>query len=153
MLKVFVEEAAALASIVLFVGMIAVWAQLIPQLWSSVVRAVRPARLGSPVSPAGPPIEGRTKNRQLPRWIAMGELLVWCVRLGLVVVLIGTASLVAALSLLVGDIGGDLRRVLGAVAICAFSSLALLVSTMLAFRVGHQFSLRLRNRMNRRGLG
>jgi uncharacterized membrane protein len=83
----------------------------------------------------------------------MGELFVWCVRLGLVVVLIGTASLVAALSLLVGDIGGDLRRVLGAVAICAFSSLALLVSTMLAFRVGHQFSLRLRNRMNRRGLG
>jgi hypothetical protein len=32
MLKTFVEEAAALASIVLFVGMIAVWAQLIPQL-------------------------------------------------------------------------------------------------------------------------
>jgi hypothetical protein len=32
MLKVFVEEAAALASISLFVGMIAVWAQLIPQL-------------------------------------------------------------------------------------------------------------------------
>jgi hypothetical protein len=32
MLKTFVEEAAALASIGLFVGMIAVWAQLIPQL-------------------------------------------------------------------------------------------------------------------------
>jgi hypothetical protein len=32
MLKTFVEEAAALASIVLFVGMIAVWAQLLPQL-------------------------------------------------------------------------------------------------------------------------
>jgi hypothetical protein len=32
LLKVFVEEAAALASIVLFVGMIAVWAQLLPQL-------------------------------------------------------------------------------------------------------------------------
>jgi len=31
-LKVFIEEAAALASISLFVGMIAVWAQLIPQL-------------------------------------------------------------------------------------------------------------------------
>jgi hypothetical protein len=31
MLKIFVEEAAALASITLFVGMIAVWAQLIPQ--------------------------------------------------------------------------------------------------------------------------
>ncbi len=31
MLRVFVEEAAALASITLFVGMIAVWAQLIPQ--------------------------------------------------------------------------------------------------------------------------
>jgi len=32
MLRVFVEEAAALASISLFVGMIAVWAQLIGQL-------------------------------------------------------------------------------------------------------------------------
>lgn len=32
MLKLFVEEAAALASVVLFVGMIAVWAQVIPQL-------------------------------------------------------------------------------------------------------------------------
>jgi hypothetical protein len=31
MIRVFVEEAAALASISLFVGMIAVWAQLIPQ--------------------------------------------------------------------------------------------------------------------------
>ena len=32
MLKVFVEEAAALASITLFVGMIAVWAQPFSQL-------------------------------------------------------------------------------------------------------------------------
>ena len=32
MLKTFVEEAAALASIILFVGMVAIWAQLIPQL-------------------------------------------------------------------------------------------------------------------------
>ena len=32
MLKTFVEEAAALASIALFVGMIAIWAQVIPQL-------------------------------------------------------------------------------------------------------------------------
>ena len=32
MLKVFVEEAAALTSITLFVGMVAVWAQVIPQL-------------------------------------------------------------------------------------------------------------------------
>ncbi len=32
MLKVFVEEAAALASLTLFVGMIALWAQIIPQL-------------------------------------------------------------------------------------------------------------------------
>jgi hypothetical protein len=32
MLKTFVEEAAALASLALFVGMIAIWAQLIPQL-------------------------------------------------------------------------------------------------------------------------
>jgi hypothetical protein len=31
-LRLFVEEAAALASITLFVGMIAVWAQVIPQL-------------------------------------------------------------------------------------------------------------------------
>jgi hypothetical protein len=32
MLRIFVEEAAALASISLFVGMIAVWAQLLGQL-------------------------------------------------------------------------------------------------------------------------
>jgi hypothetical protein len=32
MLKMFVEEIAALASLTLFVGMIAVWAQVIPQL-------------------------------------------------------------------------------------------------------------------------
>jgi len=32
MLRTFVEEAAALASIALFLGMIAVWAQLIPAL-------------------------------------------------------------------------------------------------------------------------
>ena len=32
MLRIFVEEAAALASIALFVGMIAVWAQILPQL-------------------------------------------------------------------------------------------------------------------------
>ena len=32
MLKVFIEEAAALTSITLFVGMVAVWAQVIPQL-------------------------------------------------------------------------------------------------------------------------
>ena len=31
MLRIFVEEAAALASITLFVGMVAVWAQLITQ--------------------------------------------------------------------------------------------------------------------------
>jgi hypothetical protein len=56
------------------------------------------------------------------------------------------------LSLLVCDIGADLRHVLGAVAICCFSSLVLLVSTMFAFKVGRQFSLRLRNQMSRRGL-
>lgn len=32
MLKVFVEEAAALASLAMFIGMIAVWAQLITQV-------------------------------------------------------------------------------------------------------------------------
>ena len=32
MLRIFVEEAAALASIAMFIGMIAVWAQLITQL-------------------------------------------------------------------------------------------------------------------------
>jgi hypothetical protein len=32
MLKLFAEEVAALASLTLFVGMIAVWAQVIPQL-------------------------------------------------------------------------------------------------------------------------
>jgi hypothetical protein len=80
----------------------------------------------------------------------MGEGLVWCVRLGLVFVLIGSMSLVAALSLLVGDIGSGLRRALGVVAMGSFASLVLLVSAMLAVRIGHQFSLRLRNRMNRR---
>lgn len=58
----------------------------------------------------------------------MVEGLVWCVRLGLVFALIGGMSLVAALSLLVCDIDGGLRRVLGAVAICSFSSVVLLVS-------------------------
>ena len=81
----------------------------------------------------------------------MGGGLVWCVRLGLVFVLIGSMSLVAALSLLVGDIGSGLRRVLGVVAMGSFASLVLLVSAMLAVRIGHQFSLRLRNRMNRPG--
>ena len=32
MLKMFIEEAAALTSISLFIGMVAVWAQVIPQL-------------------------------------------------------------------------------------------------------------------------
>ena len=32
MLKTFVEEAASLTSIILFVGTVAVWAQVIPQL-------------------------------------------------------------------------------------------------------------------------
>ncbi len=32
MLKTFVEEAAALASIVLFVGMVAIWAQVFAQI-------------------------------------------------------------------------------------------------------------------------
>jgi len=32
MLKMFVEEAAALASLVMFVGMVAIWAQVIPQM-------------------------------------------------------------------------------------------------------------------------
>jgi len=42
MLRMFVEEAAALASIALFVGMIAVWAQVIPQLWRDLGRAAEP---------------------------------------------------------------------------------------------------------------
>lgn len=32
MLKIFIQEAAALTSIALFIGMVAVWAQVIPQL-------------------------------------------------------------------------------------------------------------------------
>ena len=32
MLKIFVEEAAALASLTLFIGMVAIWAQLFSQL-------------------------------------------------------------------------------------------------------------------------
>ena len=82
----------------------------------------------------------------------MGEGLVWCVRLGLVLVLIGIASLVTALLLLVCDIGSGLRHVLGAIAMGCFSLLALLVSAMLVFRVVRAFSRRIRNRMSRRGL-
>ena len=32
MMKVFIQEAAALTSIALFIGMVAVWAQVLPQL-------------------------------------------------------------------------------------------------------------------------
>jgi hypothetical protein len=32
MLKIFIQEAAALASVALFIGMIAVWAQVLPQM-------------------------------------------------------------------------------------------------------------------------
>ncbi|SEO88014.1 hypothetical protein SAMN05444123_105312 [Rhodopseudomonas pseudopalustris] len=32
MLKIFIQEAAALTSIALFIGMVAVWAQVLPQL-------------------------------------------------------------------------------------------------------------------------
>jgi hypothetical protein len=49
MLRLFVEEAAALASISLFIGMIAVWAQVIPQLWNRPRSGLFPAwkcRLG-----------------------------------------------------------------------------------------------------------
>ena len=38
MLKIFVEEAAALASITLFVGMIAVWAQIFPSSDAAAAR-------------------------------------------------------------------------------------------------------------------
>ena len=49
MLKLFVEEAAALMSVALFVGMVAVWAQVIPQLWASMI----PQNLPSDVIPGG----------------------------------------------------------------------------------------------------
>lgn len=32
MLKIFIQEAAALTSVVLFISMVAVWAQVLPQL-------------------------------------------------------------------------------------------------------------------------
>jgi len=51
MLRMFVEEAAALASITLFVAMIAVWAQVIPQLWG-----------GAEPDPV-PPADGLGKSR------------------------------------------------------------------------------------------
>ena len=82
----------------------------------------------------------------------MGDGLVWCVRLGLAIVLIGTACSVAALLLFVGDIGSELRGFLGAVAGGAFSLVVLLVLAMLVFRVGREFSRRIRNNMSRRRL-
>ena len=51
MLKTFVEEAAALASLTLFVGMIAVWAQLIP---SSEVAIGQAAGAGRKAGTLGP---------------------------------------------------------------------------------------------------
>jgi hypothetical protein len=80
----------------------------------------------------------------------MGHGIVWCVRLGLAAILIGTASLLTAILLLVCDIASELRRALGAVAFGAFSLLAVLVSAMLIFNVGRHFSRRIRNEMSRR---
>jgi len=80
----------------------------------------------------------------------MDHVLVWCVRLGLGAILIGTASLLAAVSLLVCDIASELRRALSAVALSAFSLLAVLVSAMLIFNIGRHVSRRIRNEMSRR---
>ena len=62
MLRVFVEEAAALASIGLFVGMIAIWAQLIPQFCRSFEAAglpEQPADSGPLAAPGEKPDSGR----------------------------------------------------------------------------------------------
>ena len=74
MLKIFVEEAAALASLTLFVGMIAVWAQLFTQLWgeygdestcrprrskSRLTRAARQAYSTVKTSEEAPNLRGR----------------------------------------------------------------------------------------------
>jgi hypothetical protein len=69
---------------------------------------------------------------------------------GLAAILIGAASLLTAILLLVCDIASELRRALGAVALGAFSLLAALVSAMLVFNVGRHFSRRIRNEMSRR---
>ena len=54
MLRVFVEEAAALASIGLFVGMIAIWAQVIPNLCSPISKGFEPGFGDDRRAEAGP---------------------------------------------------------------------------------------------------
>lgn len=82
--------------------------------------------------------------------MAMDALLVWCIRLLLATLSIGAASLLAGLILLVRDAEGDLRRVLGGVAMWSFGCLGLLVSVLLAFALIRGISRMWRNELSRR---
>ncbi len=79
----------------------------------------------------------------------MGEVIVWCIRLALAVILIGALALAMALLLWICGIGADLRHFLNGVAIWSFYALFLLVPGMLVFSVGLKMSQRLRNRLHR----
>jgi len=77
MLRMFVEEAAALASITLFVAMIAVWAQVIPQLWGRAETWSRPicGRVGEkPDDGCGSCVpRGLGKAKASPLWWRVGR--------------------------------------------------------------------------------
>ncbi len=96
----------------------------------------------------GPAVTRSLRWRSISAVIAMGEVLVWCVRVLLAIILIGSVSVLAALLLLVCDINSDLRRVFGGVAAGCFASLFVLVPAM--FVVGAARRRALRNNVNRR---
>jgi hypothetical protein len=75
----------------------------------------------------------------------MGEVVVWWVRLVFAVILIGALASAVAFLLLIGGIGGDLRHLLGSVAVWCFYSLLLLGAGMLVLSVGNRMSQRFRN--------
>ena len=82
--------------------------------------------------------------------MAMDAALVWCVRVVLAILLIGTLSLLAALILLVRDTEAALRHDLGNVAMWCFAALGALISAMLAFFVIRRISRRVRSELSRR---
>jgi hypothetical protein len=81
---------------------------------------------------------------------AMDAVLIWGVRLLLAALLTGSASLLAALVLLVRDAEGDLRRALGNIAMWSFAFLGLLLAAMLVLIAMRGISRMLSNALSRR---
>ena len=79
----------------------------------------------------------------------MGEVIVWCIRSALAIILIGVLALAMALLLLIFGIGADLRHFLSGVAIRSGYALVLLAPGVLVVSAGLKMSQRLRNRLHR----